>query len=276
MAYTNSGLVKYTKVSPNTYGKRTHAIDTITIHCFVGQVSLKNGTDTFSKIGYSYSCNYLMAKDGQTGLVLPEEYASICSSNKANDERAITIETACDSFAPYKITDAALKGLIDLCTDICKRNGIKKLVWSTNKTNRVNHTNGCNLTVHRDYRADKSCPGDYIYSKMGYIATEVNKRLEVVNAYTYYQGLDYSLVFDATYYASKYADLKAAFGTDKTKLFNHFINNGMKESRQAKATFNVVAYKNNYVDLQKAFGNDMPAYYRHYITNGYKENRKCL
>lgn len=176
MAYTNSQLVTYTKISPNTYGKRTHAIDTITIHCYVGHVNVKNGTDTFSKPGYKYSCNYLMADDGQIGLVLQEEYASICSSSKSNDNRAITIETSSDSTGEIKITDAALNGLITLCTDICQRNGIKQLVWSTNKNDRVNHLNGCNLTVHRDYAA-KSCPGDYIYGKMQYIADEVNKRL---------------------------------------------------------------------------------------------------
>ena len=89
-------------------------------------------------------------------------------------------------------------------------------------------------------------------------------------------GIDYSPVFNPTYYANKYADLKAAFGTDVNKLFSHFINNGMKEARQAISTFNVTAYKNRYADLQKAFGNDLPAYYRHYITNGKSEGRSAI
>ena len=89
-------------------------------------------------------------------------------------------------------------------------------------------------------------------------------------------GIDYSPVFNPTYYANKYADLKAAFGTDANKLFSHFINNGMKEARQAISTFNVTAYKNRYADLQKAFGNDLPAYYRHYITNGKSEGRVAI
>ena len=70
----------------------------------------------------------------------------------------------------------AYAALLDLVTDICRRNGIKKLVWSTNKNERVNHLNGCNMTVHRDY-ANKSCPGDYLYERHGAIAAEVNKRL---------------------------------------------------------------------------------------------------
>ena len=88
-----------------------------------------------------------------------------------------------------------------------------------------------------------------------------------------YGGIDYSLVFNPTYYAAKYPDLKAAFGSGQTSssannLFSHFINNGMKETRQASSNFDVNYYKASYVDLQRAFGNNMPAYYRHYITNG--------
>lgn len=91
-----------------------------------------------------------------------------------------------------------------------------------------------------------------------------------------HNGIDYSLVFDPTYYANKYADLKNAFGTDANKLFSHFMNNGMLETRQAISTFNVVAYKNKNPDLQKAFGNNFPAYYQHYCQFGYKEGRSAV
>lgn len=91
-----------------------------------------------------------------------------------------------------------------------------------------------------------------------------------------FESIDYSLVFDPTYYANKYADLKKAFGTNSTALFNHFCSNGMKEGRVASANFNVTVYKNNYADLRNAFGNNLPLYYRHYITNGYIEKRKCI
>ena len=101
---------------------------------------------------------------------------SWCSSNAANDNRAITIEVASDTKEPYAVTGAAYNALLNLVTDICKRNGIKKLVWSTNKSDRVNHRNGCNMTVHRDF-ANKSCPGTYLYERHGEIAAEVNKRL---------------------------------------------------------------------------------------------------
>ena len=92
----------------------------------------------------------------------------------------------------------------------------------------------------------------------------------------YFEGLDYSLVFDPTYYANKYPDLKKAFGPNSTALFNHFCANGMKEGRIAGSNFNVITYKNNYADLRSAFGNNLPLYYRHYITNGHAEKRKCV
>ena len=71
------------------------------------------------------------------------------------------------------VTDAAYSALIKLVADICQRNGIKQLVWSTNKADRVNHVNGCNMTVHRDY-ANKACPGQYLYERHGAIAAAVN------------------------------------------------------------------------------------------------------
>lgn len=84
-------------------------------------------------------------------------------------------------------------------------------------------------------------------------------------------GVDYKFVFDPTYYAQKNSDLAKSGITTQASLFNHFITNGMKESRQAISTFNVVAYKAKNPDLQKAFGNDIVKYYVHYCTNGHNE-----
>lgn len=179
MAYTNSGLVTYTKISPNKTSPRNHSIDTITIHCIVGQWTAKQGCDFFASSSRQASCNYVVGKDGSIGLCVEEKDRSWCSSSASNDHRAITIEVASDTYEPYKVTDAALKALIELVADICKRNGIKKLVWSTNKDDRINHKNGCNMTVHRDF-ANKSCPGEYLYGKHSYIASEVNKKLNSI------------------------------------------------------------------------------------------------
>lgn len=174
---SNSSLATYTRISKNKTSPRNHTIDTITIHCIVGQWTAKQGCDYFATTNLQCSANYVVGMDGSIGISVDEKDRSWCSSNSANDHRAITIEVASDTTHPYAVTDAAFAALINLVEDICRRNGIMKLVWSTNKNDRVNHRNGCNMTVHRDY-ANKACPGDYLYNRHGEIAAEVNRRLQ--------------------------------------------------------------------------------------------------
>lgn len=176
MAFTNSKLVNYTKISPNRSINRNHTIDTVSIHCVVGQCSVETLGSIFASTSKEASSNYGIGYDGRIGMYVEEKDRSWCTSSASNDNRAITIEVASDTYHPYRVKDVAYKSLIKLLVDICKRNGIKKLVWSTNKSERMNHLNGCNMTVHRDY-ANKSCPGDYLYNLHGQIAKEVNAQL---------------------------------------------------------------------------------------------------
>lgn len=176
MVYTNSPLVAYTKLSPNHSGQREHAIDTITIHCVVGQCSVETLGSIFAPTSRQASCQYGIGSDGRVGMYCEEKNRSWCTSSSANDHRAVTIEVASDTKHPYAVKDNVFEVLIALVADICKRNGIKKLVWSTDKNERVNHLNGCNMTVHRDY-ANKSCPGQYLYDRHGEIARRVNELL---------------------------------------------------------------------------------------------------
>ena len=173
---SNSKLISYTKISPNRTSPRNHKIDTVTIHCVVGQCSVETLGNIFTPTSRQASCNYGIGADGRIGMYCEEKDRSWCSSNAANDNRAITIEVASDTKHPYAVNAKAYAALIDLLVDICKRNGIPRLIWSTSKADRVNHKNGCNMTVHRDY-ANKSCPGKYLYSRHAQIASEVNKRL---------------------------------------------------------------------------------------------------
>ena len=177
---SNSPLVDYTRISPNKNSPRNHKIDTITIHCVVGQCTAETLGNIFAPTSRQASSNYGVGTDGKIGMYVEEKDRSWCSSNAANDNRAVTIEVASDTKHPYAVNDRAFAALLDLVTDICKRNGIKKLVWSTKKADRVNHKNGCNMTVLRDY-ANKSCPGDYLYNRHGEIAAEVNRRLGVAD-----------------------------------------------------------------------------------------------
>jgi len=176
MAYSNSPLVNYTLISPNK-SVRTGKIDTITIHHVAGNPTIEELGQIFYPRSRNASANYGVGSDGRIGLYADEQYRSWASSSKANDQRAVTIEVCnCTREPDWKVTDQALGSTIILVADICKRNGITKLVWSPNKTDRVGHKNGCNMTVHRDFVAT-ACPGPYLYDRMQYIADEVNKLL---------------------------------------------------------------------------------------------------
>lgn len=181
MAYTNSSLIDYKRLSPNHSGERNHEIDTISIHCVVGQCSVETIGSIFADPDTEASSNYGIGYDGKKALYVEEKNRSWCTSSRENDNRAITIEVASDTYHPYAVNSKAYNSLIELLVDICKRNNIKKLVWSTNKNDRINHKNGCNMTVHRDYD-NKACPGDYLYNRHGEIAYEVNKRLGVTES----------------------------------------------------------------------------------------------
>lgn len=187
---SNSSLATYTLISPNRTHPRNHKIDTITIHCFVGQVTAKRGCEVFQSSARQASCNYVVGYDGSIGLCVDEGDRSWCTGGKdkngspirvngisgaSNDYQAVTIEVASESTAPYKVTDAAYKALVNLVADICQRNNIKQLLWKGDKS-LVGDVSKQNMTVHRWF-ANKACPGDYLYNLHGQIASEVNKKL---------------------------------------------------------------------------------------------------
>lgn len=167
---SNSKLVNYTKISPNSNNPRNHAIDKITIHHMAGNLSIETCGNAFASTSRQASSNYGIGSDGRIGMYVEEKNRSWCSSSRDNDHRAITIEVANDGDAStnWHVSDKALESLINLCVDICQRNGIKSLNYTGDK-------NG-NLTRHNMFYAT-TCPGPYLQSKFPYIAEEVNKRL---------------------------------------------------------------------------------------------------
>ena len=182
MGYTNSSLVDCTVKSPNHSGTRTHKIDRITPHCVVGQLSAEGIGGCFPS-GREASCNYGIGYDGRVCLIVDEQNRSWCTSSSANDQRAITIECASDTTEPYAFKQAVYDKLVKLCIDICKRNGLKKVLWFADKDKSLNYTPAdgeCVLTVHRWF-ANKSCPGNWMYSRMGQLADEINKALGATN-----------------------------------------------------------------------------------------------
>ena len=179
MVYTNSKMVVCTKLSPNHSGQRTHSIDRISPHCVVGQVTAESLGNIFSKSSYRASSNYGIDKDGRVGLYVEEKNRSWCTSSNANDQRAVTIECASDTASPYRMNDAVYKTLIKLCIDICRRNGKKKLLWFGDKNRSLNYSPRSDemvITVHRWF-ANKSCPGEWLYSRLGDLANKVTVEL---------------------------------------------------------------------------------------------------
>lgn len=180
---SNSPLVSYTKISPNKNSPRNHEIDTISIHCVVGQCSIESLGEIFAPTSRRASSNYGVGKDGRIGMYVEEKDRSWCTSSSSNDNRAITIEVASDTTHPYAVTAAAYEGLIKLLVDICQRNpGIKRLKWQGDKS-LIGQVDKQNMTVHRWF-ANKACPGDYLYNLHGEIAAEVNRRLDALDGVT--------------------------------------------------------------------------------------------
>ena len=178
MTFTNSPLVNHTRISPHRTPNRNHAIDTVTIHCVVGQCSV----EALGELFQTKECcsNYGIGYDGRIGMYCEEKDRSWCSSSASNDHRAITIEVASDTFEPYAVKPAAYEALIKLLVDICKRNNIKQLLWKADKS-LIGQVDKQNMTVHRWFHSGKSCPGTYLYDRHPQIAAEVNKQLETVS-----------------------------------------------------------------------------------------------
>lgn len=183
---SNSALVNYTKISPCNSGKRTLKIDRITPHCVVGQASVEGLGTLFQNYSKKTSANYGIGSDGRVGLYVDEDKRSWCSSSNANDQRAVTIECASDNKAPYAMNGAVYDKLVKLCVDICKRNGKKKLLWLGDKTKTLDYAPKSDemiLTVHRWF-ANKACPGEWLYGRLGELANAVTKELNPVEVNT--------------------------------------------------------------------------------------------
>ncbi|MDE5892393.1 MAG: N-acetylmuramoyl-L-alanine amidase [Acetatifactor sp.] len=178
---SNCSFISYTKLSPNKTSPRNHKIDTISIHCMAGNLTIEKCGDLFASSSRSASSNYGVGTDGRIAMYVEEKDRSWCTSNRANDMRAVTIEVANDGNANtgWHVSDQAMAALIELVTDICRRNDIKELRWKADKS-LIGQPDKQNMTVHRWF-ANKSCPGDYLYNKHSYIAAEVNSRLGIKN-----------------------------------------------------------------------------------------------
>lgn len=164
---SNSPLVDYILISPHKTSPRVYPITKITIHHMAGNLTVEQCGKLFQT---REACsNYGIGSDGRVGMYCEEKDRAWCSANYDNDHRAVNIELANDGGSPdWHVSDTALSKCIDLCVDICQRNGIERLNFTGDKTG--------NLTQH-NYFCATACPGPYLKGKFSWIADEVNKRL---------------------------------------------------------------------------------------------------
>lgn len=271
-AGAESSLVTYvdwTKKYSSSNQKKTK----ITIHHMAGKMTAKQCIDLLKNSNRSASCQYAIGYDGGIAQAVHEKDRAWTSSSSWNDSRAITIEVSnSDCKEPWPISDAAYKALIELCADICVRNGITAVTYDGTK-NAV-------LTEHRMFAAT-ACPGTTIHNWLvsGKIAQDINARLgsaaeitpEATDGSFVYQELDYTPVFNPVYYSSRYPDLGAAGLRSDMQLFQHFILKGMSEARQAHPDFDPKKYRDVEKDVELAIGDDWEGYYKHYLLLGKDE-----
>lgn len=180
----------YQNISKNQSGKRTHKIDRITPHCVVGQWTAKKIADYFASTTRHASCNYGIGVDGDVSISVPEDCRSWCSSNAANDQRAVTIECASDTVHPYIMNENVINSLFNLATDICKRHNKTQLLWIPDKNERLNYipkSNEMVITLHRDF-ANKACPGDFLVARLPEMAKTVTSNLTAKKLYKVQTG----------------------------------------------------------------------------------------
>ena len=248
MSYTNSPLVDCEVLSPNHSGQRTHNIKRITPHIVVGQLTAEGIGYCFDDASREASCNYAIGTEGRVCLVVPEAFRSWCSSSRDNDQQAITIECASDKTYPYAVNDVVFKKLIDLCVDVCKRNGATKLLWIADKDAALNYEPAADemiITVHLWF-SNTACPGEYLYNRLGEVAAEVTKQLnnatqiqytqyskeefiekvaEAVNAIRKEFGIEVASPIIAQ------ACLESAYGTTNKATHNNYFGLKYRENR---------------------------------------------
>ena len=170
VAGRNSPLIDYIYLSPNGDFPRDNAIQKITIHHMAGDLSLEGLGADFAQEDRRASSNYAIDSQGRVALYVEECNRAWTSSSRENDGQAVTIEVANDQVGgDWHVSDEAYEALLALCTDICRRNGIKSLRFTGDASG--------NLTLHNMFNSQTQCPGPYLDSRMEEIAQEVNRRL---------------------------------------------------------------------------------------------------
>lgn len=144
-----------------TYGRSGRSIEAITIHHMAGRLTAEQCGRIFQAKGRYGSSHYGVGYDGSIANYVDEEDTAWTNSNWDSNCKSITIEIS-DNDNSWYVNDTTLNAVIKLVADIAKRRDLGILVP------------GKNLTWHSMFTST-TCPGDYLRSKMQYIADEANK-----------------------------------------------------------------------------------------------------
>lgn len=233
---SNSQLVDYILISKHRTSPRVYQITKITIHHMAGNLSVEDCGRLFQS--REAASNYGIGSDGRVGMYVEEKDRAWCSANYDNDHRAINIEVANDGGAPdWHVSDKALEKLVDLCVDICQRNGIEKLNFTGDSTG--------NLTQH-NYFCSTACPGPYLSSKFPWIAEQVNARLA---GETGEDNMQYKLIIgyasrgDIRTFETLLMDLDVLFTENDGYITTGWMNSDAKDQIEAEGARVVVPVK---------------------------------
>lgn len=174
-----SSLTNYTSLSPNNSGLRLYPVTRITPHIVVGQFDALTVASWFNKPSRKASANYIIGMNGEVVLNVEEEKRAWTSGNKDNDNRAITIECACDKVSPWAMNSDVYNKLIDLCVDICKRYNKKRLIWIKDKNTALTYQLADNemlLTKHAFFE-NVACWGTWFDEHVDDFVNRVNTKL---------------------------------------------------------------------------------------------------
>ena len=144
-----------------TYGRSGRSIEAITIHHMAGRLTAEQCGKIFQAVGRYGSSHYGVGYDGSVANYVDEEDTAWTNSNWDSNCKSITIEVS-DNDNSWYVNDTTFNALIKLVADIAKRRDLGTLVP------------GKNLTWHSMF-TNTTCPGDYLRSKMQYVADEANK-----------------------------------------------------------------------------------------------------
>lgn len=174
MSNSNLAKEKYIANSNNfTIGRSGKKIEKVTIHHMAGILTAKQCGIIFQNGYRKASSNYGIGKNGEIALYVDEKNTSYADGNFDSNCRSVTIECSNNKVGGnWEISDTVLNSLINLITDIFKRNKLGKAIV------------GKNITWHNIYMST-TCPGNYLVSKMDYIAKTVNNKLGITNETNY-------------------------------------------------------------------------------------------